>query len=111
MAVTLLHEFVHLGYDENKVQNDAKEEGYDFERDAYGQRVRLSNHREILDKWLEKRRPSQSSSNSGLGFDIWVYTSSASNTGNSNSSGDNKKSKRKEPDADRERAKKSGGAH
>ena len=110
-AVTILHEYVHYGYIENKVQNDAVEEGYDFERDAYGKVIDRKNHREVLDKWLEKRRPSQSSSSTGFGFDIWVYTSSTSNTGNSNNNGNNKKSRKKEPDADKESAKRSGGAH
>ena len=53
-AVTILHEFVHYGYIENRLDNDAIEEGYDFEREVYGQVINRSNYKQALDDWLKK---------------------------------------------------------
>ena len=53
-AVTILHEFVHYGYIDNELDNGAIEEGYDFERDVYGQVINRSSSKKVIRDWLKK---------------------------------------------------------
>jgi len=100
-AVTILHEFVHYGYLENKVMTKTEEEGEDFEKDAYGKIIKMDrkddhgnvikkgNFKEVLDQWL-------------------LLQNNDGGSSNSNSSNSKRKGK-KEGDADKKRAKESGG--
>jgi hypothetical protein len=101
-AVTILHELVHYGYNVNELTTDTKEEGNDFEKEVYGEVVKLNNYKRIMDKWQESRR-SSSSSSIKLRFWIWISGSNSGSTTNKNS--------KKKRDADRESVSRSGGAH
>ena len=55
LAVTILHEYVHSGYIDNQIMNDALEEGYDFEREAYGQVMSSDVYKQVVDDWLKEQ--------------------------------------------------------
>lgn len=106
IAVTILHETVHYGYIQNGLTTETLEEGNDFEKNAYGEVVKMKNYKRIMDQWLEKRLSrSTSSSNSGSRYEIfWTTSSGHSNGGNTTNSSNSKKK-----DADKQAAKRSGG--
>jgi RHS repeat-associated protein len=101
IAVTILHESVHYGYNENSLKTRTKEEGEDFEKDAYGKVIKMDNYRQVLDQWKGR----QSGGSNGLS-DLMYLMSQGGNGGSNNNSTDRKK---KKPDADKQAAKRSGG--
>jgi RHS repeat-associated protein len=104
IAVTILHESVHYGYNENSLKTKTREEGEDFEKDAYGKVIKMDNYRQVLDQWKTR----QSGGSNGLSDLMYLMMSQGSNSGSGNSNSSNGR-KKKKPDADKEAAKRSGG--
>ena len=104
-AVTILHELVHYGVLENNLTTESDEEGNAFEMEAYGKVIKMSNgtHKEVLDKWLQRKGRNSGSSGS---IELYFYNSGsvAANSNNNSST-----RKRKKEDADKKAAKRSGG--
>lgn len=54
VAVTILHEYVHYGDNQDGVQQKG-EEGIQFENDAYGIKITKDNAIRIIQEWINKQ--------------------------------------------------------
>ncbi|MEO5976049.1 MAG: RHS repeat-associated core domain-containing protein [Chryseolinea sp.] len=110
IAVTILHETTHWGFDLNELEKSAAEEGILFERKAYGKTVTTDNFRQVFDQNQQRQKTTGSSSSNS--FDNFFSGGvGGSNGGGTNSSSTMRRIKSSEPNADRAAARRSGGAH